>query len=588
MNESLPPVWIRKRDGRLVPFEADKISRALFAATETLGRPDAFLARELTDGVVHFLLTENEGLPPTTGQVAELVTKVVRELGHPALAETFAARGRQRQQKPAPALGSDSVLIPEPEAGSPRVPREIVLRFRPDAPLAEVVPACVRSYALQAVFERDIVAAHEEGLITLTGLETPCELAGCVLGRPGASGLAREMEERRRLVGQFVVLDGPEHVLARQDSPEERTVRDYVRELEIGLRVTGLRAVVNLNVAAPPSWADDLAEGPLFQGQRFVPSPDRLAALEDALTRQLGGLLPYPSGFRIDWHLGERDFASEQRARLLHMAGLALDGFPLTFVLDHPRRPLYLAEGMDRGHPAVLLTVGVHLPRLAGQPGVNGDAEVFLHKLGSLARLALSAGVQKREFLRRLDRARPDRLAEEPAVTSGFLLDRARLVVAPVGLDAVAESFTGRSLATGGAALDFSKRVVQRLRDVLRQDGRATHLDTCLDGPVSFRLNEPANARAALTVAGLTAWDPAAPVKNQLRTAGFLHALAEGGTLALFVPENQPLSAEQLADWLRTAWQQTDVARLCLVRPSLAPRQLTFESGGEKNDAMPS
>src|SRR5436309_2033507 len=33
-----PPAWVRKRDGRLAPFEADKISRALFAATEAPGR----------------------------------------------------------------------------------------------------------------------------------------------------------------------------------------------------------------------------------------------------------------------------------------------------------------------------------------------------------------------------------------------------------------------------------------------------------------------------------------------------------------------------------------------------------------------
>src|SRR5262249_18497257 len=39
-----PPAWVHKRDGRLVPFEPDKISRSLFAATEALGRPDAFLA----------------------------------------------------------------------------------------------------------------------------------------------------------------------------------------------------------------------------------------------------------------------------------------------------------------------------------------------------------------------------------------------------------------------------------------------------------------------------------------------------------------------------------------------------------------
>ena len=53
-----PPAWVYKRDGRLVPFDADKISRALFAASESLNRPDAFLAREMTDVVVHFLSEE--------------------------------------------------------------------------------------------------------------------------------------------------------------------------------------------------------------------------------------------------------------------------------------------------------------------------------------------------------------------------------------------------------------------------------------------------------------------------------------------------------------------------------------------------
>ncbi|HZY85346.1 MAG TPA: ATP cone domain-containing protein, partial [Gemmataceae bacterium] len=61
MDEPAPPTWVYKRDGRLVPFDADKISRALFAAAEGLGRADAFLARELADAVVHFLTAEGEG-----------------------------------------------------------------------------------------------------------------------------------------------------------------------------------------------------------------------------------------------------------------------------------------------------------------------------------------------------------------------------------------------------------------------------------------------------------------------------------------------------------------------------------------------
>src|SRR4051794_40712699 len=90
------PSWVYKRDGRLVPFEPDKISQAMFAATEALGRPDAFLARELTDGVLHFLAQEDGAAVPTTTQLRELVAKVVRELGQPALAQVFADGARHK------------------------------------------------------------------------------------------------------------------------------------------------------------------------------------------------------------------------------------------------------------------------------------------------------------------------------------------------------------------------------------------------------------------------------------------------------------------------------------------------------------
>src|SRR5690242_11349638 len=87
---STPFAWVRKRDGRLVPFEADRISRALFAAGESAGQPDAFTARELTDSVLHFLCAEAPGATPSTAQIADLVIKVVRELGQPKLAKAFA------------------------------------------------------------------------------------------------------------------------------------------------------------------------------------------------------------------------------------------------------------------------------------------------------------------------------------------------------------------------------------------------------------------------------------------------------------------------------------------------------------------
>ena len=570
MNESLspgPPAWVHKRDGQLVPFDADKISRALFAAEEGLGRPDAFLARELADGVIHFLSLESEGTTPTTEQIAEVVIKVVRELGQPVLAEAFARFGQERVRHSAK---------PQTDETSPS--SEVVLRFARGTPLSAVLPACIREYTIQNVFTRDLVAAHSSGLVTLTGLDTPAELAGCVLGPPfhAVGGLLAALEELRHFVGRFVVFDGPEHFLAAQSKPN---VGAFVHELVLGLRLTGLQGIVNLNSAAPPPWAGELAGGPLFAAQQRTPHGDQVRALADELANELPHptpSVPSAGAVRIDWHLGEGDFTAgaAQRERVRQMARLALEGAPLAFVFDRPRRPAALAEGVDRQHPAVLLTVGLHLPRLALQPGIDGDAAKFLSKLGSLARLALSAGVQKREYLRRLERSRPHPSSDAPALTSGFLLDRARLLVAPVGLHRVVHSFVNKGLTAGGAALDFARQIVQRLRDVLRQDGRNVHLDTCLDGPFSFHLNNewPTTEDAA----GLTAWDSAAALKSQFRAAGILHGIAEHGTLALFLPQDETLSPEQLIDWLHTAWQQTDVVRLRLLHGAIPARQLTF------------
>lgn len=578
MNDSPspgPPAWVHKRDGQLVPFDADKISRALFAAGESLGHPDAFLARELADGVVHFLTLESEGAPPTTEQIAEVVIKVVRELGQPALAEAFARFGQERSR-----------LSAKPHVAETTSSTEVVLHFAPGTPLSVVLPSCVREYTLQTVFTRDLVAAQSVGLLTLTGLETPNELAGCVLGPPLDAGgsLIVAIEELRRFVGRFVAFDGFEHVLASQGRPK---VGDFVRDLAIGLRPSGLQGIVNLNSAAPPSWAGELAEGPLFAAQQRKPHSEQLRELADELAKELlhpTHSIPSTGTVRIDWHLGERDFTAEpaQRERVQRLTRFALDGAPLAFVFDRPRRPAALAEGIDRQHPAVLLTVGLHLPRLALQPGIDGDPAKFLSKLGSLARLALSAGVQKREYLRRLERGRPRASADAPALTSGFLLDRARLLVAPVGLDSLMRSFVKKGLSAGGAAVDFGRQIVQRLRDVLRQDGRNVHLDSCLDGPFHFHLADAAQLRdewpSAENVAGLTPWDATAALKGQLRSAGVLHGIAEHGTLALFLPEDETPSPEQVADWLQTAWQQTDVVRLRLVRGAVSARQLMFSA----------
>src|SRR5205085_427869 len=113
----------------------------------------------------------------------------------------------------------------------------------------------------------------------------------------------------------------------------------------------------------------------------------------------------------------------------------------------------------------------------------------------------------------------------------------------------------------------------------LRQDGQHRHLDCCLDSCAGFAIDEAAEIdRLPLPprVAGLTPWELGASAKQQLRAAGTLHATAEMGSAAVLFSEEQGVTAEEGVQWLRQAWQHSDLVRLSFVRVPQSQRQLTM------------
>jgi hypothetical protein len=173
-------------------------------------------------------------------------------------------------------------------------------------------------------------------------------------------------------------------------------------------------------------------------------------------------------------------------------------------------------------------------------------------------------------------------------VTSAFLLDRARFIVVPLGLDQVVREFTGWGLANGGPSLELGRKIVSRLRDVLHAEGRMAQMETCLDGPFLGRMKDEGRRmkkeedddddeetilihpsafilHPSEEVAGLTPWDREASPRSQLRSGGALHALTESGTLALFLPPGST-NPDELIGWLEQAWRQTEVVRLHVLR----------------------
>ncbi|HEV3204500.1 MAG TPA: hypothetical protein VGY77_08960, partial [Gemmataceae bacterium] len=421
------------------------------------------------------------------------------------------------------------------------------------------------------VFTRDLAAASREGLLTLTGLKTPREFYGTSLEtfKISNQGIGSTLEEAREVTGQFVGIDGLEYAVISSSQYQKTPAAKVVQEITTALRLTHLQATVNLNCAVPPDWANDLAEGPLFSQLEESHNREGIRDLGAALAEEWLGT---PQAGRIGWHVRAADFEPGQQASLSKMVRHALEGIPILFIFDRLRRPISLAEGLDRNHPAVLLQVGLHLPKLLDQPGTRSNPDKFISKLGSLARLALSAGAQKRDYLRKAGRTRP-------GITRGFLLDRARLVVVPVGIETVVRELMGQGIGSGGSGLDFGRKIITCLREVLVQDAKTTHLESCLDSSPDFLIAEKLMGFPGLPnpplpeAAGLTAWDETVPFKNQLKSGGILHGVAESGTAALMVPRENTKSPEAIVDLLRYALSHTDIVRLQIIRegsPSLA------------------
>ena len=80
---------VRKRDGRLVEFDRQKIADAIFKAAQAVGGEDRVLAEELADVVTMFLEKNYSDCPPHIEDIQDTVEKVLIEMGHARTAKAY-------------------------------------------------------------------------------------------------------------------------------------------------------------------------------------------------------------------------------------------------------------------------------------------------------------------------------------------------------------------------------------------------------------------------------------------------------------------------------------------------------------------
>jgi hypothetical protein len=115
---------IRKRDGREVPFDKQKIAEAVGKAQAAVGETDALFASEVSDVVELALRRRYQGTPdalPGIEEIQDLVEQALIELGHAAVAKAYILwRDRRARIRTALSVHGESESL-EHSARAPRV-----------------------------------------------------------------------------------------------------------------------------------------------------------------------------------------------------------------------------------------------------------------------------------------------------------------------------------------------------------------------------------------------------------------------------------------------------------------------------------
>jgi anaerobic ribonucleoside-triphosphate reductase len=99
-HEEEPAVsHVRKRDGRVVPFDANRIGESIFRAARAAGTEDRHMANELAEVVNLFLSKTYGGEIPGSDKIQDAVEKVLTETGHVDTAAAYRTFRHERDEK---------------------------------------------------------------------------------------------------------------------------------------------------------------------------------------------------------------------------------------------------------------------------------------------------------------------------------------------------------------------------------------------------------------------------------------------------------------------------------------------------------
>ena len=166
--------FVRKRDGRLEPFDPTKIETVVFAAAKAVGGEDIEKAREITRQSISFLEVLYKGeRVPTVENIQDLVEKILIENGHAKTAKAYILYREQhakiRQTK---ALLSDAVNMVDNyiQQKDWRVKENANMGYSLQGLNNFISTAVSNKYWLDKIYPSEVADKHSEGFIHIHDL----------------------------------------------------------------------------------------------------------------------------------------------------------------------------------------------------------------------------------------------------------------------------------------------------------------------------------------------------------------------------------------------------------------------------------
>jgi len=169
---------IRKRDGRVVPFDAVKITEAIFKAATAVGGSDRGIAENLTNQVIKSLQQKaHNAIIPSVEEVQDEVEVTLIENGHARTAKAYILyRDRRTRIRDGKSELMDVVkdILVETSRENANISNS------PSAKMLQIASAASKQYYLSNLIPEEYAQAHEDGAMHIHDLDYYSKTLNCL------------------------------------------------------------------------------------------------------------------------------------------------------------------------------------------------------------------------------------------------------------------------------------------------------------------------------------------------------------------------------------------------------------------------